>query len=276
MKKQLILICIIFSLASYAHAKEIETPEASVKPVRSSMMEGRTPVKEDSSASKSDEKMEKATGDAMSNDSQSQSGDKGMQKKMENEEDSDFAKTPDSVRQRITEIKDKFEKRIATIKDKSKRETASKLQDTFQKLNQRLSSFFLDSVDRLTSLTDDIEAQANIVKDSGKNIDDITALIKKARTAITALKTAATDQQTKVYDIKIQSDTTLRSDFKKKRQQFGADIQALRDAAQTARVAVRKAASALAEISPDKDMSSDDQQTEAPKPETTGKTNSDQ
>ncbi len=255
MKKQLLILSILALFTPLAQAQEAqETPSRTAPPSPAAneriRLQERMEAQREAMQERRDTMMGNQ-GSMMKEPAAAERRGEMMQQSKNGEENSDFSRSPEEVRARILEMREKFAERVEKFKDKKKQEISLRLQENFQKLNQRLSAHFLDIADTLDEITNRVETRAKKIQENGEDVKDVLALISKARTQITALRDLAKEQQEKVYDIKIQGESTARADFKKKRQQFFTDIEKLKDTAQTARVAIRKAVNALAELKSD-------------------------
>lgn len=191
--------------------------------------------------------------------------------------DKDFKGIPEKLQEKIIDQKEKFSEKLAKFKDEKKKEIAEKIEEQIQKHNQRLVQHFLNSADKLTEILSRIENRANFAKEKGADISTVESAIKKAKTSIASLVEATNKQQSKIYDIKLQGESTAKTDFGKSRKELNADIQALKDLAQQARVDVRKAAVAIANIKESQreeeqkvEKTTPEETTEATEPENNG------
>lgn len=284
MNKKLLLVLILFFLVIAGQVSAQDDGRVPPREARPNERLQREKVPLDRPSADSDDQMKEATDTERDSDKAvppmmkrpSEISDMRERMRTMMQGDTDFNAIPEKLREKIIDQKEKFSERLEKIKDEKKKVIAEKIEEQIQKQNQRFVKHFLNSADKLTEILSRIENRAELAKERGADITTVENAIKKAKISIANLVEAANKQQNKIYDIKIQSDSTAKSDFGKSRKEIQSDIQALKDLAQQARVDVRKAAVAIAEIkeSQRETKVNEDEDSVTPTPtETTSSTN---
>lgn len=160
------------------------------------------------------------------------------------------------IQQKRTEIQQQIEQKrtvlkeeVAKIKNQKKQDILSRVYESINELNKRMTDQFQKALDQLSDVLLRIQTRADTAKANGKDVSAVQAAIAKATDAITAAKTAVTAQTGKVYSFQIRSDATFKKDVGQARQTLHADLVKVRDALKAARDAVHQAAVALSQIS---------------------------
>lgn len=152
------------------------------------------------------------------------------------------------IKARLTEMRANFKEDLNKIKDENKKISAEKIFETIQALNTKLTSHFSDKVDQIENVLVGIELRIAKAESRGLDVSIIKTEVEKAKTAITFARDAISTQSSKVYEVNVTDEVTLKTEMKKLRDLFSADIKAVKEKVKLAHVAVRDTATALAKI----------------------------
>lgn len=126
----------------------------------------------------------------------------------------------------LEQKREQYRERLQNLKDEKKQQILEHISNRIKVLNDRITKTMLRMVERL-------EALLKKIKDRVPAVDTTAAQAK-----IDEAKTAIATQATKEYIIEFTDETGLRAGASAAKQQFRADIQAVREKIRTARQAV--------------------------------------
>ena len=151
------------------------------------------------------------------------------------------AELKSTMEARRAELKQK----LATFKDQKKAEIASRVDSTLGEINQKRSTFFTETIDRIDGVLVKISSRADKAEAAGKDVSDVRAKVTSATAAIASARAAITAQASKDYTLTVSSDETVKTDASAARDSLKADLESVRAAVKTAYDAVKSAAQAL-------------------------------
>jgi len=155
----------------------------------------------------------------------------------------------EEVKQKILLLKEEYKIELAKIKDESKKTSAEKIIESLQELNTRLTNQLSEKVDQIENVLISIESRASKTEEKGADISAVNTSIEKAKTAIATARKAISDQTKKVYSkINITDDQSLKTEIIGLRDTFKNDIKTVRNTVVAAHMAVKEAATTLAQI----------------------------
>lgn len=154
----------------------------------------------------------------------------------------------EEMRLKVTEMKANFKEEIKKIKDENKKISAEKIVDTIQALNEKLTNNFSDKINQIENVLVSIESRINKAKEKGIDVSSAETQALKAKDVIAQAREAISVQASKVYEVNITSEATLKAEMKNLRDTFRNDIKAVHEKVKMAHVAVRDTATTLAKI----------------------------
>lgn len=151
-----------------------------------------------------------------------------------------------TVAQRVENVKEKISSREAALKvrlekfkDKKKADTADRVNANLNNINQMQTGQMLKHLDKMTAILNRL--------DSGVSSKQGKTAIASASTAIASAEASVKTQAGKDYTIQVSSESTVKKDAQKVRDQLHTDLQAVRklviDAKQAVANAIRVAKS---------------------------------
>lgn len=165
----------------------------------------------------------------------------------------------EKVAEKIENIKERMATREAVLKDKlknfkdhKKASAAARINDNLGRINAKETSQMLNHLDKMSSILDKLEARVNQGKPDIKNIAEAKAAIATSRAFIASATAAVKAQAGKDYTIEITTESKVRQDAQKQREQLHADLKTVRktviDAKQSVSNAIRAAKSGSAPV----------------------------
>ncbi len=138
--------------------------------------------------------------------------------------------------------------RLSRIKDERKKNTVEQVDAQMQALNGRKSDHFIDALDKIEKVLMRVKSRVETAAARGLDVSSVRIAIAGAETAISAGRSAVEAQAGKTYTISVATEATLKTEVKKTREALHADLKAIQEAVKSAHDAVRRAATALAQI----------------------------
>lgn len=158
------------------------------------------------------------------------------------------------VQKKIENERNVLKSKIQGIKDKIKQGAVSRIANSLNNLNQRLTKQFGDLLDKLDQVLSRISSRADKAQARGIDVSTVRTQIQAAETAIGAARDAVKAQAAKTYPISL-PDTISSSTMSNLRNIVGgvrntlkSDLTAVQSAIKAARSAVQQAATTLAKI----------------------------
>jgi hypothetical protein len=149
---------------------------------------------------------------------------------------------------KIEKMKVDFKKNIKKIKNEDKKISAEKILDSVQALNIKLTEQLSDRVNQIENVLVSIESRITKAEEKGLDVASVKTEVEKAKEAIASARTVISTQASKVYEVNITDEATLRVEMKKLRDTFQDDIKGVREQVKQAHIAVRNTATTLAKI----------------------------
>ncbi|MEK7635567.1 MAG: hypothetical protein AAB405_00570 [Patescibacteria group bacterium] len=141
-----------------------------------------------------------------------------------------------------------LKERLKIVKDERKKEAVERIDNRMDALNEGMINHFSEVLERLEKILSNIGSRADKAAVSGIDVSAVRAAITNAQSAISASRQAIATQAGKTYKIAITTETGLRQDVGKARQELHDNLVKVRDAIFASREAVKKAAITLAQI----------------------------
>lgn len=154
----------------------------------------------------------------------------------------------EEIKTRLSEMKSNFKEDLKKIKDENKKISAEKIVDIIQSLNTKLTNNLADKVDQIENVLVGIESRIDKAESRGLDVSSVKTEVEKAKTAIASARDAISAQSSKVYEVNITDEATLRAEMKGLRDIFTTDIKTVREKVKLAHTAVRDTATTLAKI----------------------------
>lgn len=149
---------------------------------------------------------------------------------------------------KIETQKKELKAKLAKIKDERKKQIIERVYNQINELNKRRMDHFSAVLERLEKVLDGISGRTAKVEANGVNVAAVKTAITGATSAIAASRTAIANQAGKVYALVVNTEDSLRVDVGKIRQTLHDDLTGVQETVKTAREAVHKAATILAQI----------------------------
>lgn len=160
----------------------------------------------------------------------------------------------ENVENKITAMKEKIATReaalkakLAAFKDKRKAEIAERVNTNLNKINKNQTDQMLKHLERMSELLDKLETRVNSGSPDVKDQTVAKAAIADSKAKIAAATAVVEAQAQKDYTITITSESKVRADAQKMRDQLRTDLQAVKqqviDAKQSVSNAIRTAKS---------------------------------
>ncbi len=145
----------------------------------------------------------------------------------------------DKIASRGAQLKEK----LAKFKDKKKAQIAERINDNLNKINERRTSQMMDHLSRLSNILDKLGDRVNSAQQNGKDMSGANLAITDARVKIDAAEASVSAQKLKDYTIESTSESTIKADAQKMRNNLHVDLQDVHSLVVIARQAVAKAIS---------------------------------
>lgn len=164
-----------------------------------------------------------------------------------------------SVEEKMEERKVKMATREAALKvklekfrDQKKAEIADRINTNLNKINQKQTGQMLKHLDRISAILGKLEERVNKGTPDIKDTTAAKEAIVSAKEAIATATASVKAQAEKDYTITVSSESTVRRDAQKMREQLHTDLKAVRvqvvDAKQAVANAIRVAKSGKVEV----------------------------
>lgn len=154
----------------------------------------------------------------------------------------------EAIKTKIQQNKEQLREGLKKIKNEYKQQAVERVNNRFQDLNKIWTDHFVDVLNRLDQILDNIASRADKAEANGQDVSSVRTAISQAKDAISEARTAVVAQAGKVYTITITTEESLRQDVKNTREQIFIDLKNFRDKVKDARDAVHDAATTLAKI----------------------------
>lgn len=154
----------------------------------------------------------------------------------------------EEVKIKIEGMKATFKEGLNKIKDEAKKISTEKIANTVELLNTKFTNKFLERIDQIENVMVSIESRISKAENRGVDVANTRIELEKAKTAISEARTAISLQSSKVYEINITTEATLKAEMKRVRNLFVVDIKALNEKVKAVHASVRNIATTLAKI----------------------------
>lgn len=154
----------------------------------------------------------------------------------------------EEAKTRLEEMKAKFKEDLKKVSDENKKIAAEKIVETITSLNERHTTTLSEKVNQIENVLVSIESRISKAETNGLDVASVKLKVKESETAIATARTAIATQASKVYEINVTDEATLRVEMQKLRDSFKTDIKAVNELVKKAHIAVRNTAITLAQI----------------------------
>jgi len=159
-----------------------------------------------------------------------------------------FEAKKEEAKSKIEAKRAELKERLTKIKDERKKQVVERIYNQVNELNERLLDHFSAVLEKLEKVLDRISNRAAKAEANGRDVSAVKTAIIEATNAIALSRTAIQNQAGKVYDPVINTESALKTDVGKIRQALHGDLAGVQETVKTSWEAVRKAATALAQI----------------------------
>lgn len=155
-----------------------------------------------------------------------------------------------AMKERIATKEAALKIRLEAFKDKRKAEIAQRINTNLNKINKNQTDQMLKHLEKMSELLDKLEARVNSASSDVKDLALAKTAIADSRTKIAAATVIVTTQSEKDYTLTITTESKVKADAQKMRDQLRADLQTTRqqviDAKQSVSNAISTAKSGVA------------------------------
>lgn len=151
------------------------------------------------------------------------------------------------VKQKMEAAREEFKAGLEKIKDEKKKIATEKIVTSVVDLNVIITGKFGVKIDQIEAVLISIQSRIDKAETNGIDVSTSKAQVLKAQAAIEVARTAISTQSAKTYETTI-NEATLKTDMKKLRDTFRADLKIVNDKVKLAHQAVRDTATTLAKV----------------------------
>ncbi|MEA3398982.1 MAG: hypothetical protein U9R00_00510 [Patescibacteria group bacterium] len=126
--------------------------------------------------------------------------------------------------------------------------TVENIYDKFHKINTDKTDHFANIVDQIEEILLNVESRTDKAILNGKDITNVEVKITEAETVISTARDMIAEQASKVYEINVVDEETLREVVKEVRESLRTDLTEIKNSVKDAHIAVRDATISLAQI----------------------------
>lgn len=153
------------------------------------------------------------------------------------------------IESQIEAKKEELRNKLAKIRDENKKQAVERIYNEITALNKRMTDHYLDVLDRLEKVLENIGSRAAKAEINGVDVSGVKTAISNATSAIEDARAKVKIQASKVYPVPtITSENKLKNDVGKIRELLHNDLKIVSDAVIKARDAVKNAAHTLNSI----------------------------
>lgn len=158
------------------------------------------------------------------------------------------------VQNKLQTEREALKAKLQSIRNEQKQKTVSRVADSLNDLNQRLTKQYGDMLDKLDQVLSRISSRADKAQARSLDVSAVLTQIQSARTAIGTGRDTVKAQAAKTYTINLpdiistSTMSAVKSAMQSVRDALKNDLTAVRDVVKAARDAVQKAATTLAQI----------------------------
>lgn len=154
----------------------------------------------------------------------------------------------EEIKTKREEMRAKFQEELAKIKDEKKKLSAEKIVSIIEELNTKATNNLSGRVEKIENVLVSVESRISKGEENGLDVTQAKAEAEKAKQAIEDARSAIATQASKVYEVNITDEASLRAEMKRLRDLFTSDIKAVNELVKKAHEAVRITATTLAKI----------------------------
>lgn len=154
----------------------------------------------------------------------------------------------EQLQTQIKEKREELKEKLKTIKNERKKEAVERIDGRLDALNEKMTNRFSDVLKKIDDLLVRIGERANRAEENGVDVSTVRTAIDSASASVEASRAVITAQAGKTYTIAVTTETGLKQDVGKIRQQLSQDLKAVHQMVKAAQEAARKAATTLAQL----------------------------
>lgn len=143
------------------------------------------------------------------------------------------------------QIKLKFKKDINNIKDKSKQVKVENIVNNFEQVNKNVTSRATETVTKIETILLTLESRLASLIARGSYTGDSKLSISDAKIALVDAKSAISFQDSKIYEVEVVDDATVKDSLKDTREVLKSDIEIMKQKIKTAHEKVKSASDSL-------------------------------
>lgn len=148
----------------------------------------------------------------------------------------------------LKDRRDQFKEKLQIIRDEKKKALVERIDERISKLNKNYVAKFSEAVRKLEAILNGLKEKTAIFTASGANVSMVDNAIANAQTAIDSAKISLAEQEAKVYNIEVSSETGLKANVGRTVSQFRKDLRDVHKKIVDAKQAVRNVEKELAKI----------------------------
>lgn len=148
----------------------------------------------------------------------------------------------------LKDKRDEFKEKLQIIRDEKKKALVVRIDERIEKLNKNYVARFSESIKKLEAIFSRLKEKTAMLSASGTNVSMANNAIANAQTAIDSAKISLAEQEAKVYNIEVSSETGLKANVGRTVSQFRKDLRDVHKKVMDAKQAVRNVEKELAKI----------------------------
>lgn len=146
----------------------------------------------------------------------------------------------------INASQEKLKKNLASkITDPKRIEIGLRISENFNSLNQKFTNKYLETLDKIESILNEISAKADAFEKEGKDVSNIRKAITEEKELIEISRLAVKTQAVKIYSVNVGSDASMKKDFGAVRQALQTDLEKVRETVKAAHLSLKNSANLL-------------------------------
>lgn len=153
----------------------------------------------------------------------------------------------EEIKNKAEAARTQLKAKLVKIKDEKKKAIVERVDNRIVELNNNQMDHLSNVLDQLDKVLLKINDRTDAAAAKGRDVTAVRTAIESAKTGIAAARAAIVAQSGKVYTITITTESKLGTDVGKATKLVHADIVGVREKVKTAREAVHKAATTLAQ-----------------------------
>lgn len=152
------------------------------------------------------------------------------------------------ARRTIEQNREKLKEQLQKVRDERKRTTVERVDLRFEEINKNRTDHFLNVINRLEEILQNVASRADKAELNGKNITTIKSDIAAAQAIIASARAKIMAQSAKTYAITVTGEANLQKDVRTTRDSLYNDLRVAQNAVSAVREVIQKAAVDLAKI----------------------------